>query len=1255
MKRPRALRSAFVLFVVLAGLIITLASHPLATSSQDAANSRNNTDKNNDVAHWKIGELVAPLPADPARRAEAIRAAKEAGRARAAARGVPAAAGVVIAEGVAQPEPVGARRSSGIESRSRRASAPPFATPLPMPDEPFQPTVEELRKMAEMPVDVFDPAQTPAAPGRMGYFDAIDFTGWTPASPDIAAGPEHILAATTDVFAVYDKCGQWIDGGIFSDYFGISSAYTVYDPRVVYDDWHGRWLMAYIANDFTNDLSKIVVAVSETADLRDGWACWYVVGFPTAGSFADNMYMAVDPEAIYFTFNEYNFVSYAFEGAKIVAFDKLDVYACQGASYRSFTGLTNPGDATDAFAVRPAQMHSYPGEMYFFNTKSGGGTIATVWWIEDPLGTPTVGSQSVTMGTYALPPVMRQPNGSYVNGGDCRVADLVYDGGYLYTTFSIYFNQAGNDLSAAKVSKIGVSPVAYSTGTAFVVYNCYVSYPSLDVDEYGRVGLTYTYCSNLITSYLSTYYRVTDFESDVDGGLLAMGSANFTLGGSGTISNPYRWGNYTGCAIDPVDNRTFWIIGARADDDPTPSWQTRVYAVSGFAESDLEIDPSSSVTAGVPGGPFVNELLPVTLSNTGETDLHWQIDSHPEWLTPSATSGQIPPAGSQVLSFFVNEAARELPVGEYIQLVPFTNCTGDVSSACWMNLTIVEPVSCATAAIPLNPDITNGLLMYSDDEWSLYVTALEDIDVCAIGMTLADPEPLEITCSVYEADGTTRGPLVHFNSQVAVEDVEGTYLVPMDVSLSACEDYEIVFTHPATIGHSSYDETEFTYPFDANGLIRVTQSAKNGVPSNTQHPSITVFGRAACDELLGHNSDLQPFGTAYTLSTTNSSVGMFVTARENLYLCSVDFEADLVRGDWLVARLYEASGNTRGAMVAEGFLPVETGGRVEHEVPIHALVEAGQDYNISLYISETGYWPAVSEAGITMPYDVDGIFDVRKSESGGTASTSLPHIRLNWDEIAVRGVPFDLAKSSDGIPPPYSGSGALDYGAFVEPSAEQEIYSLGVYADIHEGTFVVARIYEVTPGGARAALLTEGMLQSGGSGPRWHDVPVALTWLPSHRYDLSIVCSNSTEYRYWTDKTGMPYTPYGTIEVQDAESGGDPGGTTLIHLRVNACDDVMTAIGDRPPVFTPFSLEAPVPNPVNGVVRFHYSIDVPGAVDLEIYDVAGRRVATVFKGRSVDVGPGTAGYDTSGLASGVYFLKLTCGGKAVTRKIVVTR
>jgi hypothetical protein len=68
-------------------------------------------------------------------------------------------------------------------------------------------------------------------------------------------------------------------------------------------------------------------------------------------------------------------------------------------------------------------------------------------------------------------------------------------------------------------------------------------------------------------------------------------------------------------------------------------------------------------------------------------------------------------------------------------------------------------------------------------------------------------------------------------------------------------------------------------------------------------------------------------------------------------------------------------------------------------------------------------------------------------------------------------------------------------------------------------------------------------------------------------------------------------------------------------------------------------------------VRF----DAPGAgrVDLALYDLAGRRRATLNRGASAAAGETALSASTAGLPPGVYFLRLEAGGRVDSRRIVL--
>jgi acetyl/propionyl-CoA carboxylase alpha subunit len=78
------------------------------------------------------------------------------------------------------------------------------------------------------------------------------------------------------------------------------------------------------------------------------------------------------------------------------------------------------------------------------------------------------------------------------------------------------------------------------------------------------------------------------------------------------------------------------------------------------------------------------------------------------------------------------------------------------------------------------------------------------------------------------------------------------------------------------------------------------------------------------------------------------------------------------------------------------------------------------------------------------------------------------------------------------------------------------------------------------------------------------------------------------------------------------------------------------------------------PNPTRGQATIEYTLPESGEVTLEVYDVLGRRVATLEKGRK-EAGRHQVDLQAERLSSGVYFGRLEAGEQTRTQKITVVR
>lgn len=79
-----------------------------------------------------------------------------------------------------------------------------------------------------------------------------------------------------------------------------------------------------------------------------------------------------------------------------------------------------------------------------------------------------------------------------------------------------------------------------------------------------------------------------------------------------------------------------------------------------------------------------------------------------------------------------------------------------------------------------------------------------------------------------------------------------------------------------------------------------------------------------------------------------------------------------------------------------------------------------------------------------------------------------------------------------------------------------------------------------------------------------------------------------------------------------------------------------------------FTLEQNYPNPFNPTTNIVYSVPVKSNVSLDVYNLIGQKVVTLFDGE-VEAGKHTAQLDASAMASGMYFFKLTAVGENGTQ------
>lgn len=97
-----------------------------------------------------------------------------------------------------------------------------------------------------------------------------------------------------------------------------------------------------------------------------------------------------------------------------------------------------------------------------------------------------------------------------------------------------------------------------------------------------------------------------------------------------------------------------------------------------------------------------------------------------------------------------------------------------------------------------------------------------------------------------------------------------------------------------------------------------------------------------------------------------------------------------------------------------------------------------------------------------------------------------------------------------------------------------------------------------------------------------------------------------------------------------------------------------TSAGQESPLPAAFGLDQNFPNPFNPATTIDFHIPVSASVRLEIFDVLGRKIASLVDGVRL-AGHSRVTWDARDAASGVYFYRLSWLGGTITRNLVLAR
>ncbi|MFW6347023.1 MAG: T9SS type A sorting domain-containing protein [Cyclonatronaceae bacterium] len=171
----------------------------------------------------------------------------------------------------------------------------------------------------------------------------------------------------------------------------------------------------------------------------------------------------------------------------------------------------------------------------------------------------------------------------------------------------------------------------------------------------------------------------------------------------------------------------------------------------------------------------------------------------------------------------------------------------------------------------------------------------------------------------------------------------------------------------------------------------------------------------------------------------------------------------------------------------------------------------------------------------------------------------------------------------------------------------------------------------------------------------------------------NVTVGNPDFGEYWRTSSSVAITDewqeftYTFTNEGYAEDFNDTEGRMPLHFgfeenieEVIYVDDVQLvrlAPTSTEPQDTPanFSLEQNYPNPFNPTTSISYEIGQSGPVTLEVFNVLGKRVATLVNAQAQPAGSYTVSFDAANLSSGVYMYRLSTEAQSITRTMTLTK
>jgi uncharacterized repeat protein (TIGR01451 family) len=476
-----------------------------------------------------------------------------------------------------------------------------------------------------------------------------------PPDPQGAVGPYSYVEAVNLSVAIFDPKTSGINPttDAIDDFFNLQGnlpdpnpndliSNTFSDPAVVFDEQTQRFIVSCMevdpgsqfGPDFTGNNSSVFdFAVSKSSNpLTLTTADWsfYQVNTTEANEFSDFPgNLGYNGGALVVTLNEINLNTQNVDHVLVSAINMSDVtngvpqanlhvYQSdfQGESLRP-TAMHDSTSANDPMWL----VQEHPG-----NGGLGDGQHIDVVRMDNVLsGTPTFTTTTLAVHSYTdvskAPPL--QPDGSVVTPDlDSRILKASEQNNLLVATHSVSVSSTEDDAQWYVIDLSSGTPTLKQQGDVSGGNNTYITYPAIDINPAGDIGMTYMQSgTDSPSDFLSMYVTgrtPSDPSGQMEAPVLAQAGQQVYQDFGPSSSSVQRAGDLSGINVDAHGN--FWAINEFADNEPLPTptspsadWGTHITSFTLAPVADLTVTASGPARV-TRGG---TATYTITLTNNG--------------------------------------------------------------------------------------------------------------------------------------------------------------------------------------------------------------------------------------------------------------------------------------------------------------------------------------------------------------------------------------------------------------------------------------------------------------------------------------------------------------------------------------------------------------------------------------------------------------------------------------------------------------